>query len=115
MARVWTCAKCGTPWPRTKQKCSCGRKRPAPRKAAHLRVLEELPYEWWVDRFGETCGICGRPPKDGRKLHRDHDHRTREPRGLLCYPCNSALRSYMTAEWLEKALAYLERRSTLAA
>ena len=62
-----------------------------------------------MERFGERCGVCGRPPKDGRKLHRDHDHRTGEIRGLLCFPCNRALPAYVTEEWLRKALAYLER------
>ena len=29
--------------------------------------------------------------------------------GLLCFRCNAALRVYMTADWLRRALAYLER------
>jgi hypothetical protein len=68
-----------------------------------------MPYEQWVEQFGERCGICGKPPKPGRRLDRDHDHATGEPRGLLCgMPCNRALTSRMTAEWLRAAAAYLD-------
>jgi hypothetical protein len=56
----------------------------------------------------ETCGICGDVGKT-RKLHRDHDHRTGKPRGLLCFRDNAALRPYMTLEWIEAAAAYLRR------
>lgn len=109
MARVWTCQGCGTRLPRVRQKCDCGRSRPKARVPKHRAILEQRPYQWWVDGFGEVCGICGNPPKEGRKLHRDHDHRTGEPRGLLCFRCNAALRSYMTVDWLRRALAYLSR------
>lgn len=68
----------------------------------------DVPYEEYVRRFGEVCGICGTGPKPGKRLHRDHDHRGQgEPRGLLCFRCNAALRPYMTAEWLERAQHYV--------
>lgn len=115
MARFWTCGRCKARWPRTTQRCQtpdCNRKRPAARKPSHRAVLD-VPYEEWVARFGERCGICGRGPGT-RRLHRDHDHRTGEIRGLLCFPCNSALRPYMTEEWLESALEYVRRAKSLA-
>jgi hypothetical protein len=31
-----------------------------------------------------------------------------EVRGLLCYRCNSILRTYVTKEWVENALRYLK-------
>ena len=109
MKRVWTCRGCGTQWPRTKRKCVCGRSRPAPRRPKHQLVLE-TPYDWWVQRYGETCGICGRPPGRKRRLDRDHDHRDGgRPRGLLCARCNRALPNWVTAEWLLAAAAYLQR------
>ena len=109
MARFWTCRGCKTRNPRIKQRCECGRKRPAARTAAQKALTD--PYAVWVERHGETCGICGKPPKEGRKLHRDHDHSTQACRGLLCFRCNTALRAYMTVEWLEAAAAYLRRHA----
>lgn len=100
---------CGTLNLRVKQRCTtCGGPRPARKKPAHTAALD-MPYEFWVGSYGEVCGICGRAPKPGRKLHRDHDHKTGRPRGLLCFRCNAALRSYMTLEWMRAAVAYLER------
>ena len=73
-----------------------------------MRALEQ-PYEVFLALNGEElCGICGAEPGT-RRLHRDHDHRSGEPRGLLCFRRNAALRPYMTVEWLERALAYSSR------
>jgi len=74
----------------------------------------DLTYEQYVELNGgvEACGICGAERKPGgKRLHRDHDHRRAVPRGLLCFRDNSALRPYMTLEWLRAAVAYLERTS----
>lgn len=113
--KVWTCqrmrmgSKCGHRNPSRKRNCqSCGKPRPPRREPAHRKVLVEMPYEQWVERFGDRCNICGAEAKT-RRLHRDHDHRTGQARGVLCFRCNAALRSYMTAEWLASAAAYLER------
>ena len=108
MSRVWTCRKCGTRNRRVQQLCSCGTRRPKPRVPAHRQVLDTMPYEEWVERFGERCGICGREPS-GRRLDRDHCHRTGEPRGLLCHRCNRALPSWVDADWLELAWTYVTR------
>lgn len=70
-----------------------------------------MPYEEWIARFGDRCNICGREASGVRRLDRDHDHKAEvpTPRGLLCARCNRALPSWLTVEWLEKALAYLRR------
>lgn len=113
MARYWTCGRCKQRWPRTKQRCpDCNRKRPAASSAAHRRALDK-PYEWYVARFGERCGICGKEPT-ARRLDRDHDHKTGEPRGLLCHRCNRDLGVRATEEWLERALDYVRRGKRLA-
>jgi hypothetical protein len=107
--RVWTCRRCGVRWPRTRQKCECGQKRPVARGPKHREVLGTVLYEQWATRFGERCGICGRAPTARRRLDRDHDHRTGRARGLLCARCNRALPSWVTVQWLEAAAAYLVR------
>lgn len=108
MTRYWTCRKCSTKHPRTRQLCPCGVRRPKPRRPKHVAALE-MPYEEWVARFGEKCGVCGRSATAVRRLDRDHDHTTGEPRGLLCHRCNRALPSWVTTDWLLQALAYLQR------
>ena len=117
MARSWTCPRCKAQWPRTIEKCRsesaelgpCSGRRPRPKRPKHQIALDLFPYEVWVQAFGERCGVCGRPPGPNRRLDRDHDHRTGEPRGLLCHRCNRALPNWMTADWLRNALAYLTR------
>lgn len=56
-----------------------------------LRLYRNLSEaEDYNKRFAEQggkCAICGRPPKV-RGLHRDHNHKSLKPRGLLCYTCN---------------------------
>lgn len=105
--RVWTCKGCGERHPRTRQKCPCGHKRPTRKTAAQKALTED--YAKWVERFGESCGICGRGPSSRRRLDRDHCHHSLAPRGLLCHSCNRALPHFVTVEWLERAADYLRR------
>lgn len=74
----------------------------------------DVPYEEYiVINGGETCGICGCGPSPGRRLDRDHDHKTGQPRGLLCWVDNKFLRAAMTLERLEAAVAYLKRAESI--
>jgi len=43
---------------------------------------------------GCVCAICKKPPKDGRRLAVDHDHKSGLIRGLLCNWCNRALAKF---------------------
>ena len=108
MARQWTCRKCRKVNKRTTQLCSCGTRRPKARVPEHKRILHTMPYEQWVELYGEVCGICGRGPGT-RRLDRDHCHKAGRPRGLLCARCNRALPNWVTPEWLRAAANYLER------
>jgi hypothetical protein len=56
-----------------------------------------------------VCGICQNPPKPGRNLHVDHNHKTGKVRGLLCFKCNRRLLGNRTADQIRRVLAYLER------
>lgn len=120
-ARFWTCqrvaagVKCGHRNPRRKHLCeTCGKRRAATPRPAHLAALD-LPYEHFVALNGaERCGICGTEPPPGKRLHRDHDHRTGMPRGVLCFPCNLQLKNGYTPEWHRAAADYLERTEKAA-
>jgi hypothetical protein len=106
---MWTCPKCRSRWNNNKLRCTCGRKQPK-RRPSHRQVLKEVPYERWVEFYGERCGICGAGPGT-RRLHRDHDHKTGAARGILCFRCNTALPNRVDAEWLRAAADYLDRAS----
>lgn len=117
MTRYWTCQRkhegiaCRKVNPARKRKCErCGKLRPPKRMPAHMRALE-FTYEQYIELNGgrEECGICRRKPSPSRKLDRDHDHKTGEPRGLLCHICNRTLGNRITSAWLRQAVAYLER------
>lgn len=114
---TWLCRrqrdgrKCGHRNDGMKQKCVvCGGPRPARRKPGHMQALL-LPYETYIEiSGGDRCCICLRERTEGdRKFDRDHDHLTKQPRGLLCFKCNMALPRWMTPEWLDAAAEYLRR------
>ncbi len=62
-----------------------------------------------IKQQGGGCYICGRKEEpDGRRLSIDHDHKTNEVRGILCYSCNKGLGLfYDNIHSLEKAVLYL--------
>ena len=72
------------------------------------RTRRERERDAYIAANGNVCELCGNAPKS-RGLSEDHDHATGEHRGWLCYRCNRALPTYVTAEWLGLALAYLQR------
>lgn len=94
-----------------RRKCpDCGRPRMPKSRAKHLDVLELGRDVFVTINGGDHCGICRAIRKPGGKaLHRDHNHRTGQPRGILCFRCNAALRPYMDRGWLLAAAAYLGR------
>jgi hypothetical protein len=63
-------------------------------------------YDRMLEAQHGVCAICGNPPKT-RRLDVDHDHKTGRVRGLLCHRCNRTLASWITDDWLRKALGYL--------
>lgn len=46
-------------------------------------------YNEMLEAQGGGCGICGKTPEEeGKALAVDHNHETREIRGILCQYCN---------------------------
>lgn len=86
---------------------------PRRRKKAnkHERFIRSIPQEEYDRLFqaqGGVCAICGFPPKT-KRLNLDHDHKTMEIRGLLCFPCNHGLGYFRDSpERLRRAADYLE-------
>jgi hypothetical protein len=70
------------------------------------RKRRERERAAYVAEHGNVCELCGNAPKS-RGLHEDHDHKTGLHRGWLCWRCNNALPSWVTAEWLLLAAMYL--------
>lgn len=59
---------------------------------------------------GGRCKLCEKPFLNTKDTHVDHDHDTKEIRGLLCHTCNTALGKLGdNAEGIRKALAYLTK------
>lgn len=60
-----------------------------------LRTLFDSTDEYYelynelYERQDGRCGICLKT--SDRKFHMDHNHKTLEIRGLLCFSCNSKL------------------------
>ena len=60
-------------------------------------------------RQGAKCGVCGKPESSFKmRLAVDHNHKTGQVRGLLCYRCNKFIVGRHTLESAMKLLAYLQ-------
>lgn len=65
-------------------------------------------YNKQIERQNSKCAICGREEIEGRHLQLDHDHKTGQLRGLLCFRCNVAIGSLGDDPvQLARAVAYL--------
>jgi hypothetical protein len=77
------------------------------------RQLRADAYMGLVMEHDEKCMICGYEPKK-RKLNVDHNHKTGQLRGLLCYRCNYGLHWFRdNPELLKAASVYLEQFPTV--
>lgn len=83
------------------------------KRDTHLRRtfgLNAAEYGSMLAHQSGVCAICGGPPRNGKSLAVDHDHRTGMIRGLLCISCNAALGSCKDSEnVISKMIEYLER------
>lgn len=114
--RYWSCP-CGTRNERVKQRCTnCRRARPKRRVPKHAVTLRDDSYEAYeafsrIVHGGEddSCRVCGRPRHESRNHHRDHDHVTGKPRGVVCFQCNKLMPRLLTLARARQVVAYLER------
>ena len=91
---------------------------PADRKRdSHYRrtygiTLEQ--YNQMLENQGHKCWVCQRHQSEFKqRLHVDHNHATREVRGLLCNHCNrNVIGRHKDPELLRRAGDYLERAKT---
>lgn len=76
----------------------------------HTKLLRENRhlYDEMLAAQGGHCALCPRRPKPTRRLDMDHNHQTMKIRGLLCVPCNRAVRDWMTVEWAKNLAKYLK-------
>lgn len=89
----------------------------AQKRLAFLRCLRDAG--WTEERFiafnyaqGGLCYLCGDVSYQNGKPMRlcaDHDHKTDEPRGLLCQRCNQFLWFYENQDMAIAAEKYLRR------
>jgi hypothetical protein len=92
------------------------------RKRIHRQALNRKygltpeGYDCLLSLQNHACGCCGRTdPGRSNSTHFmvDHDHKTGQVRGLLCYPCNSAIGKLGDSiEGLQRALNYLTNAET---
>lgn len=92
----------------------------ATRRRAHWKRQYDITpeqYDVMLKKQDGVCAICRQPETAGRNgkvklLSVDHDHTTKQLRGLLCDDCNKALGCmHDNRARLQSALEYLNRYS----
>jgi len=83
------------------------------RNAYLLRTygITEKQYNDLLKKQGRACAVCRNPVLEGdRNLAVDHNHKTGEIRGLLCFRCNhTVVGRHTDADLLESAANYLRQ------
>lgn len=81
-------------------------------RRTHLRRtygLDEAGLRDMIEAQYGVCAVCQERPA----AHVDHDHRTGQIRGVLCFSCNVAIGHFRDdPELMRKAIQYLERSGT---
>lgn len=80
--------------------------RTAAKRIEKIYGLAPEKFDKLWEAQGRRCAICWRPVRVRRPAV-DHDHDTREVRGLLCRKCNYDLLGFYGVESLLRAARYL--------
>lgn len=84
----------------------------AKRRARRLLKTYNLTideYELMLKSQDYKCKICHKSPKENKKLHVDHCHKSGKVRGLLCFRCNYGISIfYDDYESLRRASEYIK-------
>ena len=74
--------------------------------------ITEEQYNEILKKQHDKCSICGRKNNGDRLLSVDHNHETREIRGLLCGKCNFGLGYFNDdIKLLKKSIKYLNQKT----
>jgi hypothetical protein len=73
--------------------------------------ISRAQYDTLLAKQDGKCALCRCPPKLGKKLVVDHNHKTGMVRGLLCDGCNRAL-GLVEARSLVMIAFYLDQRTS---
>jgi hypothetical protein len=91
--------------------CYCKLCQLARNHKANLKKYYGTSFEEWEKKLVEqngVCAICGKPDNRGWRLSQDHNHSTKELRGLLCSNCNTGLGLFKEDfDLLIKAASYI--------
>lgn len=87
-----------------------------PPKPDYLRDNFLLEVSDWLKIYDFQKGLCGvcKQPLIG-VTSTDHNHKSGQVLGILCFRCNSAIREYFTVELVAAILAYLQNPPATAA
>ncbi len=129
------CAEHWQEWTKKRERCiDCPAdarprptKRPGPRCATHMREfkrhkrdaaheatsvragMQPGDYGRLLAYQGGRCALCGRAKGTTKRLAREHDHKSKLLRGLVCTPCNDVLaHARDDVEFFERVIAYLK-------
>jgi hypothetical protein len=69
--------------------------------------ISDARYAELLEAQDGHCALCENEPKT-RRLHTDHDHKSMNVRGLLCFRCNKAVPYWVTSEWALRLYGYLK-------
>lgn len=100
------CVRCGQPSREERTLCAACHQKQLGQQRRNKYGIVEAEVAGLLESQDSRCAIC--TVSIEADAHVDHDHESREVRGLLCGSCNRGLGMFRDSpEALEKAAAYL--------